>query len=79
MPKLAAIGLAVFWVSMGFMTDDTMLVSVLPGPLVPLIAGVEMDAAGYVTLTRQAGLMREMQGHANNIANADHRLPARGA
>ncbi len=29
-----------------------------------------MDAAGYVTLTRQSGLMREMQLIANNIANA---------
>lgn len=29
-----------------------------------------MDAAGYTTLTRQAGLMREMQVVANNIANA---------
>lgn len=28
-----------------------------------------MDAAGYATLTRQAGLMREMQVVANNIAN----------
>lgn len=28
-----------------------------------------MDAAGYVTLTRQSGLMREMQVVANNIAN----------
>ena len=28
-----------------------------------------MDAAGYTTLTRQAGLMREMQMVANNIAN----------
>ncbi|MCE6960928.1 flagellar hook-basal body complex protein [Cereibacter sphaeroides] len=28
-----------------------------------------MDAAGYTTLTRQAGLMREMQSVANNIAN----------
>ena len=28
-----------------------------------------MDAAGYVTLTRQSGLMREMQTVANNIAN----------
>ncbi len=28
-----------------------------------------MDAAGYTTLTRQAGLMREMQAVANNIAN----------
>ncbi len=28
-----------------------------------------MDNAGYVTLTRQAGLMREMQAIANNIAN----------
>lgn len=28
-----------------------------------------MDAAGYVTLTRQAGLMREMGVVANNIAN----------
>jgi flagellar basal-body rod protein FlgF len=28
-----------------------------------------MDAAGYTTLTRQAGLMREMQVVANNIAN----------
>ena len=29
-----------------------------------------MDASGYVTLTRQSGLMREMQVVANNIANA---------
>ncbi|MDP3958645.1 MAG: flagellar hook-basal body complex protein [Pseudorhodobacter sp.] len=29
-----------------------------------------MDAAGYVTLTRQSGLMQEMQVVANNIANA---------
>ena len=29
-----------------------------------------MEAAGYVTLTRQSGLMREMQMVANNIANA---------
>ncbi len=29
-----------------------------------------MDAAGYVTLTRQTGLMREMQVVAHNIANA---------
>ncbi|QUS35931.1 flagellar hook-basal body complex protein [Falsirhodobacter algicola] len=28
-----------------------------------------MDATGYVTLTRQSGLMREMQAVANNIAN----------
>ncbi|MFN4172067.1 MAG: flagellar hook-basal body complex protein [Pseudorhodobacter sp.] len=28
-----------------------------------------MDAAGYVTLTRQSGLMREMQVVAHNIAN----------
>jgi flagellar basal-body rod protein FlgF len=28
-----------------------------------------MDAAGYVTLTRQSGLLREMQTVANNIAN----------
>lgn len=28
-----------------------------------------MDAPGYVTLTRQSGLMREMQVVANNIAN----------
>ncbi|WP_145107821.1 flagellar hook-basal body complex protein [Cereibacter sediminicola] len=28
-----------------------------------------MDAAGYTTLTRQSGLMREMQSIANNIAN----------
>lgn len=28
-----------------------------------------MDAAGYTTLTRQSGLMREMQVVANNIAN----------
>lgn len=28
-----------------------------------------MEAAGYVTLTRQSGLMREMQTVANNIAN----------
>lgn len=28
-----------------------------------------MDAAGYTTLNRQAGLMREMQAVANNIAN----------
>jgi flagellar basal-body rod protein FlgF len=29
-----------------------------------------MDAAGYTTLSRQSGLMREMQIVANNIANA---------
>ncbi|MEO1556198.1 MAG: flagellar hook-basal body complex protein [Pseudomonadota bacterium] len=29
-----------------------------------------MDSTGYVTLTRQSGLMREMQVVANNIANA---------
>jgi len=29
-----------------------------------------MEAAGYTTLTRQTGLMREMQVVANNIANA---------
>jgi flagellar basal-body rod protein FlgF len=29
-----------------------------------------MDAAGYVTLSRQSGLMREMQVVAHNIANA---------
>ncbi|MBC7131943.1 MAG: flagellar hook-basal body complex protein [Roseovarius sp.] len=29
-----------------------------------------MEAGGYVTLTRQSGLMREMQMIANNIANA---------
>lgn len=29
-----------------------------------------MDAGGYTTLTRQTGLMREMQVIANNIANA---------
>lgn len=29
-----------------------------------------MDAAGYTTLTRQSGLMREMQVVAHNIANA---------
>ena len=29
-----------------------------------------MDASGYVTLTRQSGLMREMQVVANNVANA---------
>lgn len=29
-----------------------------------------MDAAGYVSLTRQSGLMREMEAVANNIANA---------
>jgi flagellar basal-body rod protein FlgF len=28
-----------------------------------------MDAAGYAALTRQSGLMREMQVVANNIAN----------
>ena len=28
-----------------------------------------MDAAGYTALTRQSGLMREMQVVANNIAN----------
>ncbi|WP_128254874.1 flagellar hook-basal body complex protein [Falsirhodobacter deserti] len=28
-----------------------------------------MDASGYTTLTRQAGLMREMQAVANNVAN----------
>ena len=28
-----------------------------------------MDAAGYTTLTRQSGLMREMGVVANNIAN----------
>ncbi|TCM87058.1 flagellar hook-basal body complex protein [Rhodovulum steppense] len=29
-----------------------------------------MDSTGYTTLTRQVGLMREMQSVANNIANA---------
>ena len=29
-----------------------------------------MDASGYTTLTRQGGLMREMQAIANNIANS---------
>lgn len=29
-----------------------------------------MDASGYVTLSRQSGLMREMQVVANNVANA---------
>ncbi len=29
-----------------------------------------MDAAGYTTLTRQSGLMQEMQAIANNIANS---------
>jgi flagellar basal-body rod protein FlgF len=29
-----------------------------------------MDASGYVTLSRQSGLMNKMQGIANNIANA---------
>lgn len=29
-----------------------------------------MDASGYTTLTRQTGLMRELQAIANNIANA---------
>ncbi|SEM46622.1 flagellar basal-body rod protein FlgF [Gemmobacter aquatilis] len=29
-----------------------------------------MDAAGYTTLTRQSGLMREIQAIANNIANS---------
>lgn len=29
-----------------------------------------MDAAGYTTLTRQSGLMREMQVVANNLANS---------
>ena len=29
-----------------------------------------MDNTGYVALTRQAGLLREMQAVANNIANA---------
>ena len=29
-----------------------------------------MDSSGYTTLTRQVGLMREMQLVANNIANA---------
>ncbi len=39
-----------------------------------------MDSAGYTTLTRQSGLMREMQVVANNIANAvDHRVSARRA
>ncbi|MDZ7906972.1 MAG: flagellar basal body protein [Gemmobacter sp.] len=28
-----------------------------------------MDAAGYTTLTRQSGLMREMEVVAHNIAN----------
>ncbi len=30
-----------------------------------------MDPTGYTTLTRQSGLLREMQAIANNIANAD--------
>ena len=29
-----------------------------------------MDSTGYIALTRQSGLMREMQVVANNIANA---------
>jgi flagellar basal-body rod protein FlgF len=29
-----------------------------------------MDASGYVTLSRQSGLLNQMQGIANNIANA---------
>mgnify|MGYP003627009072 FL=1 len=29
-----------------------------------------MDSAGYITITRQMGLKREMQIVANNIANA---------
>ena len=29
-----------------------------------------MESSGYVTLTRQTGLMREMRAIANNIANA---------
>lgn len=29
-----------------------------------------MEASGYVTITRQSGLMRELQAIANNIANA---------
>ncbi|TAG26172.1 MAG: flagellar biosynthesis protein FlgF, partial [Rhodobacterales bacterium] len=29
-----------------------------------------MDAAGYTTLNRQSGLMREMAVVANNLANA---------
>ena len=29
-----------------------------------------MDSTGYITLTRQSGLMREMQVVANNISNA---------
>ena len=29
-----------------------------------------MDVSGYTTLTRQTGLMREVQTLANNIANA---------
>jgi flagellar basal-body rod protein FlgF len=31
---------------------------------------VELDSTGYITLTRQSGLMREMQVVANNIANS---------
>jgi flagellar basal-body rod protein FlgF len=39
-----------------------------------------MDATGYTTLTRQTGLLREMQIIANNIANANTTgFPARGA
>ena len=39
-----------------------------------------MDAAGYTALSRQSGLMREMQMVANNIANSlDHGFsPRRG-
>ena len=29
-----------------------------------------MDASGYVTLSRQSGLLSQMEGIANNIANA---------
>jgi hypothetical protein len=38
-----------------------------------------MENAGYAALTRQSGLMREMQVVANNMANmSDDRLPPRG-
>jgi flagellar basal-body rod protein FlgF len=29
-----------------------------------------MDASGYVTLSRQSGLLNQMQSIANNIANS---------
>ncbi len=67
-PKVGAM-MAVFWVSMTFHDRD-------PGDILYRQdhsadrGELTMDNAGYVALTRQSGLMREMQIVANNIANA---------